>query len=269
MGKGFIEWENATIPYKADTLCFCLTQYARNYIASNREANANIDKNVRDAVLVDVINYMGYLGCYNFGLYTTDLYLKKVDEAEVDPQCLLPVLRNYFATYIFQYDMVKSVLKNNHMNDCTEEFDVNDGATVLVDFINYVAQVNDYDIRFTIEDLYKKSELLKYKNDMGDLKLFLEKVSKYNERLIAGESIDNIFDDVAEKHNLGRISQKGTYYCYDNIKRKMYHSDKLTIEGEIYAMAYAFGTMPNDNKEQPQTAIINKKLLEMKRKKKR
>lgn len=36
MGKEFIEYKckNDRIPYTADILCFCLTRYAKDYIAS-------------------------------------------------------------------------------------------------------------------------------------------------------------------------------------------------------------------------------------------
>lgn len=166
--------------------------------------------------------------------------------------------------------MVQSVLRNNHMNDCTNEFDVNDGAIVLVDFINYLAQVNDYDRKFTIKDLYEKFKAQDHKAEMNRLKRFLEKTYKYNERLADGESIDNIFADMARKHNLKGISEDGTYYYTDVISSRggqseMHSWDKKEVEEEIYAMAYAYGKMNNDVKEHPQTEIINKKLLEMKK----
>lgn len=272
MGKEFIEYhsENGRIPYSASTLCFCLTQYARNYISSNREISANIDKNVRDAVLVDAINYLGTFGGCDFALYTKDLYSGRVDDEQVDAQCLLTTVQNFYATYIFQHGMVESVLRNNHMNDCTNEFDANDGAIVIVDFINYLAQVNGYDRKFTIKDLYEKFKIQDHNAEMNRLKKFLEKTSKYSEMLATGETIDSIFKNMAIAHDLKNISEDGTYHYTDVISSRvgqseMYSWDKKEVEEEIYAMTYAYGKMYSDAKEQPQTEIINQKLLEMRK----
>lgn len=269
MGKTFIEnySNNVKKPYLEYTLCSCLTDYAIDYIAEDRSIISNIDKNIRDAVLVDAINYLGLhggcSGCSEFGLYTEDLYDTKIGAEKLDTQYLLIAIQYFYAIYIFQYGMVESVLENNITTNCTEQFDANDGAKVLVDFINYIAQVNDYDRRFTIKDLYEKFKIQEHKAEMNRLKDFIEKSSEYSERLVAGESIDSIFNDIAIKHNLSSISDDGKYI--DNDLDEMYPWTKKSIEEEIYAMAYAYGKMSDDIKEQPQTEIINKKMLEMKK----
>lgn len=236
------------------------------------EIIANIDKNVRDAVLVDAINYLGTFGGCDFALYTKDLYSGRVDDEQVDAQCLLTTVQNFYATYIFQHGMVESVLRNNHMNDCTNEFDANDGAIVIVDFINYLAQVNGYDRKFKIKDLYEKFKIQDHNAEMNRLKEFLEKTSKYSERLANGERIDNIFIEMAGKHNLYSISEDEIYYRTDIDEenevvelKEMHPWTKQEIEEEIYAMTYAYGKMFNDVEEQPQIEIINQKLLEMKK----
>ena len=138
MGKEFVEYnsENGRVPYSASQICFCLTQYAKDYISENRKFIINIDKKVRDAVLVDAINYLGSRGCCDFGLYTKDLYDDKRHEEEVDAQSLLTVISNHYAYYMFNRGIVESVLRSSHMNECTEEFSANEGAIVLLDFIN-------------------------------------------------------------------------------------------------------------------------------------
>ncbi len=272
MGKEFFEYhsDNDRIPYSASTLCSCLTQYVRNYISSNREIISSIDKNVRDAVLVDAINYLGTYGGCNFALYTKSLYSGRVYKEVVDAQILLTIIPNFYATYIFQHGMVDSVLWNRHMNNCTNEFDVNEGATVLVDFINYIAQVNGYDRKFTIKDLYEKFKTLDHEVEMSRLKSFLEKASEYRDRLDFGDNIDSIFAEMASEHDLKSISEDGTYHYTDIFRDRvgcseMYPWDKEKVEEEIYAMAYAYGKKYSDAKEQPQTDIINQKILEMKK----
>lgn len=271
MGKTFIEnySNNVKKPYLEYTLCSCLTDYAIDYVSENRSIISNIDKKIRDAVLVDFINYLGFRGgcsgCNEFGLYTEDLYDKRIMDkvAKLDTQYLLTTIQYFYAIYIFKYGMVESVLENSIMTNCTEKFDANDGAIVLVDFINYIAQVNNYDRRFTIKDLYEKFKIQEHKTEMNRLKAFIIKSSEYSKRLVVGEKIDDIFNDTAIKYNLSNILDDEKYI--DNKLDEMYPWEKEEIEEEIYAMTYAYGKMVGNIKEQPQTEIINKKILEMKK----
>ena len=273
MGKEFIEYRSDTgrMPYSAHTVCCCLTQYVRNYIATSRSKIANIDEEVRDAVLVDAINYLASQVGVDFGLSTELLHSSRVDKETVDGQCLLTLVQNFYSMYIFQHGIVKSVWINRYMNDCKDKIDANDGARVLVDFINYLAEVNDYDRKFTMNDLYEKFRKFEHDNEMNILKEFLEKVSKYSERLANGESIDTIYSDVAREHNLKYISEDGTYHYTDIIRKRAGRSemrpwDARRVEEEIYAMAYAYGKMAKSIEAEPQTKIIIKKILEMQEK---
>lgn len=163
MGKEFVEYtsENGRVPYSASQICVCLTQYAKDYILENCKSISDIDKKVRDAVLVDAINYLGFKGGCDFALYTQDLYDVEEHEKEVDTQSLLTVISNHYAYYMFNQDIAESVLRHNYMNECTEKFDANDGIIVLLDFINYIAKRNDYDKKFTNEELYEKFKVQK------------------------------------------------------------------------------------------------------------
>ena len=240
MGKEFIEYhsENGLIPYSASNICFCLTQYAKDYIAEKNNIFSIVDKKVRDAVLVDAINYLGMVGYIDFALYTQDLYDEEKYYDKVEAQCLLTVLVNHYASYIFNEDMVESVLTNNHMNECTEKFNANDGATVLLDFINYIAKRNDYDRIFTIEELYEKFKVQKEKRELNQLKNFLRLSGQYSQKLTSGQSIEEIFSNDLE-YNLQEM------------------------EEQIYAMSYAYAKQkPN---EKSQIKVINKRILEMKK----
>lgn len=270
MGKEFIEYhsENGTIPYSVSTLCFCLTQYAKDYITENRKITSNIDKKIRDAVLVDAINYLGVQSYCDFALYTQDLYDDKRHEEIVDPQCLLTAVVNHYAYYMFNQGIVESVLRNNHMNECTEQFDANDGAIVLLDFINYISKKNDYDKTFTIREIYEKFKRQRHNGEMNELKKFLELTSKYSLELANGRSIDAIFESMALKHNLKYVAEDGTYHYTDTIRdmvgqSQMYFWDAEEVDEEVYAMAYAYAKMDNDSMQSSQTEIINKKILEM------
>ena len=87
MGKEFVEYqsENGRIPYSASTLCFCLTQYAKDYISDERKLTSKIDSKVRDAVIVDAINFLGYQG----GIEEDELYLRYIQFACFSPIFLL------------------------------------------------------------------------------------------------------------------------------------------------------------------------------------
>lgn len=272
MGKEFIEYqnENGTIPYTASRLCFCLTRYAKKYIASERKIISKIDTKVRDAVLVDAINFLGIQGGIDFALYTKDLYDGRVEEADVDAQCILTAISNHFACYIFNKGIVESVLRNSHMNECTEKFDENDGAIVLLDFINFIAKSNDYDRIFTIRDLYNKVQKQNHDRNLNELKSFLELTSTYGQRLQNGENIDSIFNEMAKEYGLKFISKRGRYHYTDEIKERvgrsqMFSWDKYEVEEKLYAMTYAYGKLELGKQEKPKTKIIIKKIKEMKK----
>lgn len=271
MSKEFIEYysEDGRIPYSASTLCFCLTQYAKDYIASERKLISKVDTKVRDAVLVDAINFLGMQGGIDFALYTKDLYDGTIEEEYVDAQCILTAIPNHYAIYIFNEGIVESVLRNNHMNECNEQFDVNDGVIVLLDFINYISERNEYDRMFTISELYEKAQRQNHDIELKDLKSFINLSNVYRERLQNGENIDSIFNEMAKEHELKYISRRGIYYYTDKIKervmqRQMFFWDKEKVEREIYAMAYAYAKFNLNKKEKPQTEIIRKKIREMK-----
>ena len=238
MGKEFVEYQNerGTIPYPASTLCFRLTKYAQEYILNNRKNISNIDPNVRDAVLTDAINYLGAQGYCDFRLYTKDLYKSEEHTFYVEPDCLITAAFRRFSYYMFNYDMVESVLRNNHMNECREEFDVNDGLTVLLDFVNFITEKNDYDRVFTLNDFYESAKKQEQSFKLRQLKYFLEHTSKYSERLQNQENIDDIFDQMAKNNDLKYISNKPEISILPNSTLLMISSGFTLILGIIFPL---------------------------------
>lgn len=266
MGKEFVEYkrEDGIIPYNIQTLCLCLTQYAKDYIKKNDNQNiANID--VRDAVIVDAINYLGLQSWCDFALYTKDLYDNKKHEEGVDGQCLLTVLINYFACYI-NSGISSSVLRNNHMNNVKEKFDDLNGELVIVDFMNYIASINEFDRIFTVDELNMRFATLEYKKGLNELKKFLEMTKKYNESLLNGKNMHNIFCRLAEEKGLSHISRRGKFYNENG--KEMHIWDKEPIDNELYAMGYAFAKLKFENAidGKIEDKIIRDKVREMKRK---
>ena len=268
MGKVFNEYKaiNGRIPFSASNICLSLTGYAKSYIRGNRNVISDVDRNVRDAVIVDAINYIGSRACCDFALYTKDLYDGKRIEDYVDDQALLTICQNHLAYYLFNQDFVKSVITNRHMNDVDKDFDYEDGIKVIVDFINYIARVNEYDKVFTAKELHDKYLEIKHDIDMLKLKEFLEKTSEYSKKLSNGETVTAIFDTLKRMNDLKFISEDGKYYYTDGIasrtgRDEMYSWDKKKIEDEIYALAYANAKTLNQDSD---IDIIKKKTMEMK-----
>jgi len=269
MEKGFKEYSNQrrTIPF---ILWFSLIEYAKDYIKEEHKIISHVDTKVRDAVLVDSINYLGKNSGINFTVYAKDLYENRRN-IDANPQSLITELLKHYPKYIFEEGIVKSVLCNIHTNECTEFFSASDGALVLIDFINYISKRNNFDRTFTLNELYEKAKSQNYNREMEKLKAFLELTSEYSERLKNGETIDSIFQELAINNLLSHVSKDGIYYYNEYGKtitgtKTMSSSDIIRTETEIYAMAYAYAKM-SGKKKKPKTQIIKQKIKEMSNKK--
>jgi hypothetical protein len=150
------------IPYSGDTVCFCMTQYAKDYVKARESITNTINKDVRDAVIVDAINYMGTSCGMDFCLYTCDLYEDKKHLQMVEPNTLLTVMLNHCSGYIYR-GIPKSVIRNSHMNKLQENQEVSDEDCIatLVDFLNFIARENNIDKNFTAEELIQRKQILK------------------------------------------------------------------------------------------------------------
>ena len=142
MKKKFIEYTGEKNNFKTITLCNCLINYAKEYI---QETNINVTKEVRDAILVDFINYLGVQGWIDLALYTKGLYDGRIREGKIEPNILITNLLNHGSYYLFKYNPTESIIRNNYMNECKEKVSLNECKKVVVDFINYIAKVNNID----------------------------------------------------------------------------------------------------------------------------
>ena len=111
----------------------------------------------------------------------------------------------------------------------------------------------------------KKEE---YRNDMKNLKRFLERTSWYNQKLIEGESITNIFIETAILNGLESLLEEDKF-CGLSTPEEMIHIVNMhpwivkMMEEEVYAMAYSYGKFKDGITE---IEPINQKILEMKQK---
>ena len=114
----------------------------------------------------------------------------------------------------------------------------------------------------------EKQKREEYRNDMKNLKRFLERTSWYNQKLIEGESITNIFVETAILNGLESILEEDKF-CGLSTPEEIIHIVNMhpwivkMMEEEVYAMAYSYGKF---REEPTDIEPINQMLLEMRKK---
>ena len=247
--------------------CNDLVEYAKMYIKENRKLTSNIDQEVRDAVLIDSINYFGLINGYDCLFNTDNLYDSKKYSVKIDINNLLNSITKVYSNYIFEEGIVDSVLLNGHTNKL--EFNEQDGILVLIDFINYISKINNIDKIFTLKELKEKHQQEKHIKEMNELKKFLTMAYEYYDRLYEDDTIEEIYEEMCTKYELKNISSTGTYnYTLEASKKygrtQMYPWDKRLAEKELYAMSYAYAKMYGGNKHSLKIKPIKQKINEMK-----
>ena len=135
-------WLNESISYSARELGYCLMQYARNYVKTKQYKDIVVSNEIRDAVLVDSINYIGLKHGLDFAFYTSDLYWEEVETVEsktIESNLLLSIMIHFFYKYIGS-NIPASVIRNRHMNELQQNQEVEefDSVAILADFMNYI-----------------------------------------------------------------------------------------------------------------------------------
>lgn len=246
MKKEFVEYEGNTIPYRASEICFCLSDYAKSYILENRSVIKNIDNDVRDAVLVDLINYLGMIGCIDFGIYSKDLYEKQDKQCFVDSQCLISGIYKNLSYYLYYTNPSNSIKLNNHMNNCKREVSFEDISFVVNDFLNYLLEVNGYERVFSLLEMKNIADNMKHNMEMKRLKNFLISTEEFNSALLNGEDIVKLYRKVSDQNKLDYIDKNGVYHYKSNIAKKlgrseMFSWDVAPVKDKLYSMMYAYG----------------------------
>lgn len=248
--------------------CKAMINYAKMYIKEDRKLISNIDKNVRDAVLIDSINYFGLINGYDCLFNIDSLYDSKKYSVNVDINDLLNNIMKVYSNYMFEEGVVDSVLLNSDTNQL--EFNEQDGILVLIDFINYISKINNLDRVFTLKELKEKHQEQKHIKEMEELKNFLKKAYEYYDRLYEDGTIEEIYEEICTKYELKNISSTGSYNYTDEASEKygrtqIYPWKKLEVEKELYAMGYAYFKMYGVNKHSLKIIPIKQKINEMRK----
>ena len=268
MGKTFMEYTDKIIEYNGYSICEVVAQYAKDYIEIDRDLIYDVDYDVRDAVLVNIVNYLSSVNKSHFYFKSKHLYNNKVTKEKVDPQTILSVLFNHLSVHLFNDDLVNSVMLDGRRHNCHVPFNVNDGIKVIIDFVNYVGERNGFDRYFTLDDFYNKYKELSYKYEMNKLKVFLYKVNDYTNKLVKGKNIDQLYKELINSYNLKYITKSGNYYFKDEeVDKKFRECMNMTeikeIDTELYPVFYAYERY-KDNCKHTNNETIKKKIKSMK-----
>ena len=80
MGKDFIEYNDKVIEYDGYSICEVVAQYAKDYIQYDNDFIYDVDNEVRDAVLVNIVNYLSSINkshfCFQCHLQIHKIYHK-------------------------------------------------------------------------------------------------------------------------------------------------------------------------------------------------
>lgn len=268
MGKDFIEYSDNFIEYNGYSICEVVAQYAKDYVQIDRDLTYDVDEDIKDAVLVNIVNYLSSVNKSHFYFKARHLYNNKVTKEKVDGQTILSVLFNHLSVHLFNDDLVQSVLLDGRRHNCRVPFNVNEGRKVVIDFVNYVSEINGFDRYFTLDDFFNKYKELSYKHEMNKLKVFLYKVNDYTNRLAKGENIDDIYKKLINSYNLKYICKSGNYYFTDEKRDKefrecMNQTEIKEFNKELYPLLYAYEKY-KDNCKHTDNETIKKKIKGMK-----
>ncbi len=281
MKKEFVE-SSETIFYKQSDwhyLVKCLMDYVKEdrKLYSCDPFTAKIDGRVKDAVLCDAFNAMSFFSyeclsgeeLHNDARYSFYASQSK----QIDERAFLTNLVKSFSDYIFNKRMINSIKIDCDNDGCLQPIAFSDGAAVLLDFINYVFEKEGYNRQFTMHDLETIAFKEKYDMDMLKLNFFLRKIDKHSEQLQNGISVEEIYREVANNHNLGEvyIMDNRCYYKYDENKLPQTHrsglmnaSDAIGLELDLEALACAYEHLADKDKKEVEIPIIREKIKCMK-----
>lgn len=213
----------------------------------------------------DLTNYQEYY------LYGDDFFF----------QLFLTRLINLFANYIFGNKaeaFIKRIQEENPKDD-ENKFDIDDCATLLLDYMNFVARTRGWHKVFTLKELHDEFVYQKHKAELKELKKNIEDSSRYMSNLLDGkdkdttenvredfisyaqmlqseEPVDKILDEILIKNGIssGESIKK-------LISKELPANQKERIDNALYALACAYSY--NKINYKAPNEIIRDKIKEM------
>lgn len=141
-----------------------VVDYASFYVRQDRKLTKSVSKADKGNILISAINFIALVD--NCFLFADNDDLRKGTGYfcdTVDTDLLFSNIFDGASNYLFNSEMVSN---DDNFNNC---------ILVLVDFINYMANLFDYDRVFTAQDLLDRQHEI----DMENLKDFLKETEYY------------------------------------------------------------------------------------------
>ena len=244
-------FEKAFHPEKSDYYYFQEKYYP------SKDISAKINKKIMSQFWMDVYMYILYLNerdvddIYYCDYYVDQSYylgdLENYQEYYLYGddfffQLFLTRLINLFANYIFGNKaeaFIKRIQEENPKDD-ENKFDIGDCATLLLDYMNFVARSRGWHEVFTLKELHDEFVDQKHKAELKELKNFIIDSSWYISDLLDGKNIDEIFGHILERHhiNIPKVLNK---YVLSNAR----DSQREILDDELYTLAYAYAKVNN------------------------
>ena len=221
---------------------YCLDKYARDYVKTSRTATKGIDEKVRNYVICDLVQYIGFIHDDGYSMYpeklADDFFYKKPDFSKLEDESakkeFLDEITRIFAHYMFNLpngETIPQHVSYYYEYEFNRDFDPNDGAIVVVDFLNYIYQCNECNWINTAKGLYEISQKQAHDKTLKNLRRFLENTEEYNIKLANGVTIEEIYEDL--KKNKLLYSFIGTM------------TGKYGYPYEFFYAAYAYAKLNN------------------------
>lgn len=268
MGKEFVELKiTENFNDRKKRLHYCILEYGHYYVRTEEFETISTDnKKLRKSVIADAITYINN----KYGNYSTVHYYQldvygSIGEGKFirnfDSRWLVSTLFNDLSHYIFDKNLLaKFITLENVGNE--RNYDITEGANAIVDFLNYIVKVNNFDRTFTIIDLYNKYLKQQHKMELNELQRFLELSGEYTQRLQAGETIDDTLDEV-----LNDIKRKDDLLEFKDASveamEELLFLKERDLDEELDALTYAYAKLDDENRVETDNEIIKDKIKAM------
>lgn len=150
--KQFEEYKQSNLPCSAMSVCYHLLNCAREYATESLDVD-DIENSTRDAVVVDVLNYIGAITTKDFQVESRDLYRDKERCPEIDGNMVVTVLWNYGSYFLNilhpHYQRASSAVQEQLLGK--------EDIRVLQSFLNDVSRQHKIDRKFSKEEIYQRT----------------------------------------------------------------------------------------------------------------
>ena len=149
--------------------------------------------------------------------------------------------------------IIERILSSSAFILFDQKYYIKDSEIILLDFLNYVAKLNNYSRKFTFKDLYDKYKTDEYIFKLEELKDFLIDVEMYSKLIKENDTLDKFVE-----RNLkykGKVLEK-------NIASKVLQD---SLDYDLSVLIYAYSKNKKYKFKSIKNEMIKDKIMEMKK----